>query len=402
MNDKPLYVLLVGVWIVLVINARFGYCQTTNHWIEKDSLLGEYWGKDKLFEHGITFDMIYTGEFFSNVRGGINTHDAREYRGDWSVLAELDTTAAGLWDNGLFYLHLQEQHGKGITNMHTGDFQVLSNIDADDYHQISELWYQHSYLDERLWIKFGKMEANSDFAFVNYGVEFINSSPGFSPSIPLTTYPDQDLGIVIGVVPVDWFSLNLGVFQGNPNGGRSIGNAFGNLDGPMVMIEPAWHYHFAGLPGHLRFGGWWNGVEFDHVDGVSGSSETQGWYTTLDQMVWKENTEVEDEQGIGLFAQAGFSDEEYIQAKAYFGGGMQWLGAIESRDNDITGFGVFHVEFSGLAGFVDNSETTFELFYKWQAAGWMSIKPDIQYILNPGGIGNDDAIAIGVRWDIVF
>ncbi|MBW1888858.1 MAG: carbohydrate porin [Deltaproteobacteria bacterium] len=93
-----------------------------------------------------------------------------------------------------FFLHLQEQHGQGITNEHVGDFQVLSNIDDDDFKQISEFWYKHTLLDDRLWIKLGKMEANADFAFVDNGTEFINSSPGFSPTIPLVTYPNQDWG----------------------------------------------------------------------------------------------------------------------------------------------------------------------------------------------------------------
>jgi len=32
----------------------------------------------------------------------------------------------------------------------------------------------------------------------------------------------------------------------------------------------------------------------------------------------------------------------------------------------------------------------------------MSLKPDLQYILNPGGDGKPDALAIGVRWQILF
>lgn len=388
-------IILVGLHLTPVT-----YAQNNNSLLERESLFGHIWGKDRLEEYGIVMDVIYTGEYFSNVRGGINTHDAREYRGDFSLFAELDTSSAGLWDDGMFYLHVQEQHGHGITTNHVGDFQVLSNIDADDFKQISELWYAHSFLDETLWIKLGKMEANTDFAFVDYGVEFINSSPGFSPTIPLVTYPDADLGVVVGIQPTDWFSVNIGVFQGNPNGGRSIGNAFEGLEGPMVIVEPAFHYHINGLDGHFRVGGWWNNVEFDRLDGSGRISDSEGLYLTLDQSLWNESED--DVQGIGVFAHAGFSDDSYFEAELYFGGGLQWTGALDGRDRDIAGLGVFHVEFSDEAGLIEGGETVIELFYKWQATGWMSIKPDIQYITNPGGVGNDDALAIGVRWDIVF
>lgn len=398
MNNRIKRILWICILLIMMLND--GYTQETDSWIERESLFGHLWGKDKLEEYGITMDVIYTGEFFSNVRGGINTHDAKEYRGDFSILTEVDTANAGLWDNGLFFIQLQEEHGNGITNNHVGDFQVLSNIDADDYQQVSELWYMHSFLDEKLWIKVGKIEGNADFAFVDYGVEFINSSPGFTPTIPLVTYPDADLGVVIGTQPADWFSMNVGVFQGDPNGGRSIVNAFEDLDGPLVLVEPAFHYNINGLDGHFRIGGWWNNVEFSHLDGSGRTSDTQGLYFTLDQAVWNENDE--DDQGIGMFAQAGFSDESYLEAEMYLGGGVQWIGAIYGRDADIAGLGVFHVEFSDEAGFVDDGETVIELFYKLQATGWMSIKPDIQYITNPGGAGNDDALAVGLRWDVVF
>ena len=363
--------------------------------------------KEALEQIGINVDLIYTGEFFQNTSGGIDTNDAGNYRGDVSLFVEVDTAAAGLWEDGLFFLQLQHQHGKGITNDYVGDFQVLSNIDADDFTQLSEIWYLHSFLDDRLWIKLGKMEANADFAFVDFGGEFINSSPGFSPTIPLATFPDQDWGIVLGVQPVDWFSMNIGVYQGRPDGGRSITHTLNELYGPMVLVEPAFHYSIAGLPGHFRLGGWWNGDEFDRIEANVKTpltyGEAYGIYATLEQTVWKENPDdEEDEQGVGVFAQMGWSPEDRCEVDQYYGVGVQWIGAFPNRDDDVVGAGIFHVEFSDEAGFVDDGETVFELFYKYQLAGWMSIKPDLQYIANPGGMGNDDAIAIGVRWEIVF
>ncbi len=372
---------------------------------ERDSLFGDCWGfRSSLAEQGLTYDLIYTAEFFRNVSGAIK--NGGDYRGDLSLFLEFDTAKAGWWDNGTFFIHLQEQHGYGITDQYVGDFQVLSNIDADDFKQISEIWYRHMFFNELFWIKMGKMEANEDFAFVDYGGEFINSSPGFSPTIPLVTFPDQDWGIVFGIEPEEWFSMNVGVYQGRPDGGRSIGSTLDNLFGPMLMIEPAFHYILAGHPGHFRIGGWWNGDRFDEIDvnnpnpGVY--SESYGWYLTWDQEVWKENPDENSEQGIGVFAQFGWAPEKRWEIDRYIGGGVHWTGAIPSRDDDIIGLGVFNVNFSNGMGTVDDGETAIELFYKWQSMAWLSLKPELQYIINPGGAGSDDALVIGLRCEIVF
>ncbi|MFH1743167.1 MAG: carbohydrate porin [bacterium] len=402
--------------LIFAVLAGPAFSQTTRvkEFLEGKHCTGAMEGLcERLEERGLAFEMLYTGEAFWNTRGGIDTHNSGEYRGDVSLFLELDTETAGWWDDGTFFLHLQEQHGHGITDDHVGDFQVLSNMDADDYKQVSEFWYRHVFFDESLWVKLGKMEANEDFAFVDYGGEFINSSAGFSPTIPLVTFPDQDWGVVLGIEPTAWYSMNIGVYQGRPNGGRSIGSTLDNLYGPMVMVEPAFHYQIAEYPGHFRVGGWWNGDGFDEFDkndpNPGAFDESYGWYVTWDQEVWKENPEEEeDEQGLGLFAQYGWSPEDRSEAGRYVGGGVQWAGPIPSRDEDIVGFGAFHVDFSDEltptddVGFEGNGETAFEVFYKAQVAGWMTIKPDVQYIANPGSVGNDDALAVGVRCEITF
>jgi carbohydrate-selective porin OprB len=42
------------------------------------------------------------------------------------------------------------------------------------------------------------------------------------------------------------------------------------------------------------------------------------------------------------------------------------------------------------------------LFYKAQILPWVSVKPDLQYITNPGGTGLDDALVGTVRAEIDF
>ncbi len=360
-----------------------------------------------LEENGLSFDLVYTAEGFWNTRGGIRTRDAGAYRGDVSLFLMLDTEVAGLWKNGAFFLHLQHQHGNGISEDYVGDFQVLSNMDADDFQQVSEIWYRHAFLEDRLRMKLGKQDANEDFAGVDYGAEFINSSAGFSPTIPLVTYPDPGWGLVVGLEPVRWFSVNTGVYEGRPDGGRSVGDTLDNLFGPMVMLEPALHYTMAGRAGHFRAGGWWNGDRFDRLDNDNPApgtvGESYGFYLSWDQTLWRlELEEKEDDRGIGIFGQYGWAPEDRSEAEHYLGGGLQWTGPIPTREQDVVGVGVFHVKFSDEADFDKQAETAVELFYKAQLCGFLSVKPDVQYIVDPGGSSNPDALAVGARLEISF
>ena len=289
---------------------------------------GDWWGgRTWLAECGISLYLDYYGEVFWNTRGGIRTTDGGEYEGLLDLAVVFSTESAGLWKGGhLFFLFRHKHGGEGITEEYVGDFQVLSNMDALNFTQVSELWYRQSFLDDRIWIKVGKQEANVDFAWVEHGGEFINSSAGFSPTIPLPSYPDQDLGVVLGTAPIPWFSMNLGAYSGNPDGSRSLRGAFLDLAGPMIVVEPAFHYGLSGSRhGHIRVGGWFNGTDVDSPDEDDPDPETHGeaygWYLTWDQELWRERPEDdEDAQGFGVFGQYGWAPPDRSAAEHYIGG----------------------------------------------------------------------------------
>jgi carbohydrate-selective porin OprB len=100
----------------------------------------------------------------------------------------LDTEAMGLWPGGPLFVDFLQISGRSITDHHVGDLQFVNNSDAPPGRtQVSEYWYEQRLFEDVLRIKLGKMDANNDFAYVDYGGEFINSSPGFPPIIPFPT-----------------------------------------------------------------------------------------------------------------------------------------------------------------------------------------------------------------------
>jgi porin len=52
---------------------------------------------------------------------------------------------------------------------------------------------------------------------------------------------------------------------------------------------------------------------------------------------------------------------------------------------------------------VQNAEYVGELFYKVRGTGWLTLRPDIQYVHDPGGIAkNTDDLIVGLRVSINF
>ncbi len=369
-------------------------------------LLGDPWGvRSFLEERGIQFDPVWTSEIFWNLRGGMDTHHARVERQDASLYGRVDTARAGLWKGGLFFFHLQKERGRTLTPRFTGDFQALSNMEAPDFQHLSEVWFRQTFLGGRLAWKAGKQDASRDFSHSVYAQEFLNSSAATLPHVPFPTFPDPDLGLGVFLGPFRDFSFRLGCFQSRPKGGRSPAAAFRELHGPLLLAEPALHYGPKDGGGSLHGGVWWRNDKTPPVGRAGRRREAYdhayGGYLFWDHRVLQGGGEGETGP-LGSFFQVSWAPGRLSEVACYLGGGFQWTGVLPGREADVVGLGCFQVRFSGKTGFERHSETALELFYRWQASPWAAFKPDLQYILSPGGRSRPGALAAGLRVEVRF
>ena len=388
-------------------------------WLQWQHATGDWGGvRPWLRERGFILDIGYLADGFTNLYGGLNTSDACTYNGLLSFSLAIETGPLGLWKGGTFFLDFQQIRGQDITESHVGDLQVLDNAAAPDRTQVAEYWYQQTLLDNVLRVKLGKMDANADFAWVEYGLEFINSSAGYPPNIPLPTYPDPALGVVLFIEPVDWFYVGGGVYDTDGSGDRwGFDTAMHGRDDSLAMAElglrPSLPLFGRKLPGTYRVGGWYHSGTWEIFSDDPGTDEeheprtrrgNSGLYLAFDQALLPDFPDSDDEeQGLGAFFQFSWAPSAWNEISHYFGGGLQYIGLIPTRNHDITGIGLFHAGISGrLRSFEDRqSETAVEFFHKFQLAPWLSIKPDMQYIVNPGGRAGG-AFVVGVRTEIAF
>jgi porin len=380
-------------------------------WWQWEHATGDWGGaRPWLDERGVIFELTYTGEVFSKLCGGINSDGATEYRGNVDVTATLDTERLGLWPGGTFFFYFQDGHGQSLTDEHLGDVQRISNIDADDFTQISEYWLEQSLFGERVRIKLGKQDANADFSALDYAGDFIHSSFGPIPTVPMPSFPDPALGAAVFLEPADWMTLGAGVYDGAPDGGSSgFDTSFDGKGGGFGIVELTLRTSLVGdtsNPGAYRVGVWYHS---DDVEEITGAPEPQilsdnhGIYLAFDQLLFAEPVDSEEAQGLAGFAQFGWAPGDRNELARYYGGGLIYTGAIPGRDADVLGLGVAHARFSDRVKRLDGRthETAVELFYRAQLTPWLSLQPDLQFIANPGG-QEKDALALGLRFAVDF
>ncbi len=332
-----------------------------------------------------------------SLRGGLTTNRGA-IRHLFEVALSAPTEPLFGWSGGRLNATFQNQAGPDASIL-IGDLQVFSNIDADGRTQVSELWYEQVWADTPWRVRIGKVDANTQFAYVENGLAFLQSSMGFSPTVfALPTYPDPAFSANVFYEPEEGFYAAAGIYdgslaQGVPTGSRGFGRIFRGADA-FVIAEAGWRWDAglpladdsAALPGRFAAGSWYHNGRFDRFDG-STQSGTGGIYFLVDQLVFRESSAPEDGQGLGIFAQYGYADAEVSIFEHHFGTGLTWTGAIPDRDLDAVGLGLSLVELSQEpgAGFTERFELSTELFYSMQAAEYVSVVFDLQHIANPGG-----------------
>ena len=354
----------------------------------------------------ITGNFVYTSQLFNNSRGGISTNGATRYRGNLDLTLTLDTEAANWWRGGTFMVYMQQSHGQTLTRDFVGDAQFFNNFDTSpkrpDLTQLGEYWYQHRFAEDALSVKIGRQDANADFAYADLGGDFINSSFLTLTNVPMPTWPFQTVGVSSLFQVNDKLRLGGGAYDY----GHDIGQWWATTTNRgMFFIGQADYQPLADIADApltiVRFGSWYTTSDTLAVDGNSDFDNNYGFYTTIDRMLFSESANAE--QGLGTFLQYAWAPQDRNQIDVTYGGGLVYRGLLPNRDVDTLGTGFTVVEFSSalrpLTG--QTSENAIELFYKARLNDWLTVQPDMQYIVRPSGTERD-ALIVGLQVEVVL
>lgn len=333
----------------------------------------------------LAFDANYVSDIVGNLKGGIRTGGA--YLGQVNVGLTVSTKNAGLWKGGEFYIHVQNTHGATPSANLVGDSQVFTNIENGNYTYLYELRYRQTF--HKIWINFGIIDLNTEFIKTEEGLNFINSAYGVIPSvsgnIPLSIFPKNALGIMLNYSISENLSVQTSIIDGNPG---SLNDDPYNLKHNISLSEGLYYsgeFIYSHQNSKYKLCGYYHSGNFvDLVDIEKTYSHNYGFYAIADQSILS----FTGTKKLNGFIQMGYAPMNRNLIDFYFGVGLNLYSPF-NRENDVAGIAIAHTKLCRDYYRVNKenltkSETAIEANYTFSINRNILIKPDFQYIINPG------------------
>ncbi len=390
-------------------------------WWQWDRATGDWGGaRTSIEDAGFTFGASYTFDWTSVWSGGVD--ETASTRSLFDATLSVDMEKLFGLAGGTVFVNFYSTDGRDTG---AGDIQAFDNIaTAQNVDQVAELWYEQKMFGDRLRVKFGKVDVNSEFGFPTSAGDFLHSSAAYSPTVAefFPTYPNPATSLNVFVYPTEWLYVGFGLYDGAggdgiATGGRGPATFFSDdhsSDWFLISeVGVGWKNLFGadekrGLKGRAAVGVWHHTGDFDRFDGGAETDGTTGFYVLAEQRILTRGefdpTAEDDDKGLWVFAEYGYADEAVSSIANHVGVGLALHGTFEGRDDDSTGVYVSWADLSDEdgAGFNDD-ETALEVYYKLQATPFISIRPDVQVIWNPSGDDTIDTTVVGgVRVEVVF
>ena len=408
--------------------------------LEWDFLTGDWRGlRTRLKDKGVELGAETYAEVWGNTTGGLKR--GAVYTGLTLFEAHLDFAKLVGWQGASFYTRWLWLSGRDASEDLAGNFLTISYIAGFDTIRNLELWFQQNLFGDKVSIRVGQLAADSEFVISDYGSLFINAAFGWPAFIYLNIpnagpgYPMGAPAVRLAFKPSKNFTFLAAVFQGDVFAQNVNRHGFDwNLNasnGYFWMTEAQWRHDFW-LPGQIKVGAWFHTADFPNADGSATSYwGNYGIYFIVDQMIYREKTAaasvhsrdgkrvatkevaVSDDrvQGLGVFARLAFDPQDRNFVGFYAEGGFNYKGLIPLRDSDVLGAGIGYAQLTNGAKDVLASEGSvnpdyeivIEATYQAKITPWLTLQPDIQYIIHPGGTRDyGNALILGARVVVTF
>lgn len=383
-------------------------------WFEWTRATGDWGGggsglRTGLEDVGLTIAGSYTLDWSSVWAGGLSRRASTRTLFNVNLNADLEHLL-GLEGGSAFADFLSSDMRGGSRD--AGDAMGIDDAETgENVDQVSELWYQQAMLGGLLRVKIGKIDANTEFNATSTNALHMHATAATNLTMfNLPTWPDPAMGVLAVFTPVEWAYASAGIFDGGLAEGRGTGR-----HGPRDLWHGSAAYCIAegGLrwgdlcdlgPGRAGLGAWYSGGSHARFDGDT-QNGTAGGYLVAEQRLLP-GRERPDEAEAGLFAyfRAGFADDHVVIAGFHLAAGLSLHGTFDGRAHDTAGLTFAFADLSDdpAAGTPDD-EFTVEVFYRIAITPWLTVMPDVQFIVNPGGTGTlDDAVVGALRVEISF
>lgn len=414
--------------------------------LESDHLASDIPGRKELADsHGITFSGQLINDMLWNTLGGASAGNADD--GVLQIGLDADMKKLIGLEGGTFHTSWLWTYGSNINGNVANAFSV-SAFSANPAFRCYELWYQQSFAGSLVSLRGGLLAIDNEFTLSDTAGLFVNSSFGLAnlgtfnlansgPQFPMATP-----GVRLEVDPTDWLMLHTVFAQANPFTQQQNQNNFNWNFGPsggLLNVTEAvakWKSILSSqLPGTAKAGFWiQNGPAPTLPDSYELAAPgnvqySTGFYAVADQALYRPHgnghgdsfpavgdavvPEPSDSapQGLNAFGRVGFTPQPDNPMSLFADGDLVYTGLIPGRKADRLGaafaYGQVSSGYRSLAAQQDipgaSFEAVSELTYSIQVTPAVTLQPDLQYVLHPGGTQQyGNALVAGFRATVAF
>ncbi|MEZ2132345.1 MULTISPECIES: carbohydrate porin [unclassified Sinorhizobium] len=399
--------------------------QTTTSAAPPAWLLGDWNGeRTRLQEMGIDFQFGYTSEIASNPAGGID-HKTR-YTDQYTAGVTFDLDRLLDVPAAQFQVTLTQRLGRNLSeDAELGTLQQVQEVfGRGQTIRLTEFWFDQKYADGLIDWKIGRMPFGGDFAsfacdFQN--LTFCGANPGNLVGDYIFNWPISQWATRVKVALGGFGYVQAGVYDANPKylgvDDQVLPVFFSGSTGALIPVELAWLPKFGDeeLPGSYKIGGWYDtSTADDVVSDVNGDlfaltglpplrhRGRYGAYINFQQQVTS---------NLSLFLNAVVADNRTANTDRQIAAGFIYTGPFSARPNDDIGFAVGTTHVNDRVADAQasqgrprpDSEYAFELYYTYRPTPGLLFRPNIQYVLDPGGISeNKDVVVLGLKTTATF
>lgn len=410
---------------------------------DSEWMFGDWGGyRTQLQDDGIKFDVNYTMESAANLGGGANTNTTMRYSDQWTFGTNFDLQKLLDWQDAEFQMTVTNRNGQNLSeqvaDQRTGMLSSVQEVyGRGQTWRLTQFWLRKGLFNDVVDLKAGRVTVGEDFDNFD-GNLFQNLALGSGQAGNWRgdrwfNWPVSQWGgrVKFNITPEIFFQVG---FYNQNRANYDRGDGFrldtSNSEGNLVPVELGWKPTFGPekLPGNYRIGYYYSSVDGDvYGSWRNGSYQDQahayGGYLLLQQQLTAQDGDVN--RGLGVRVQAVMNDHKTSKTDNYQSIAFTWTGPFDARPQDEIGVGAsrIHVnsdytralrqqnQANGESRFdsptylpiQEGSEYNYEVYYNAKVTNWMSLRPNLQYVVAPGAVSEvKDAFIGGISANIAF
>ncbi len=419
---------------------------------DRQWLLGDWGGeRQQLEQKGYKFTFSFMNETAQNISGGFNDNSINANANQFTFGTQFDLNKIAGWKDTQASLVITKREGNAISPERISDPRASQFSSVQEIYgrgqswRLTQAWMKKGFLNNTLQFKIGRMGLSEDFNGSHCEFQNLMLCGGqLGKTVGSIWYngPVSQWGFNTKYQFSPEWSIAAGIYEINPVNtleSRGFNLSTDGSKGALIPLELAWKPQltlFNGLSGEYKVGAFYataeaadvkkniNGdIAFKAADRKMHNGKHSFWLNAQQQV-----TAHTADPKRGLFASANFTynDKATTVVESSQQLALWYIGAFDGRPNDSIGLGIarFDVnnrvrdrqnyinEINGLTDAdylnqiyapVQNDEVNVELNYTYNWSPSMMLRPNIQFVHQPGGVKQvEDAWAAGLTMRVQF